>query len=77
MKSNLTRQFCEAISRRMDEVGMQRATLAKKLGTSPAYVSMVLNGNQNMTIRTLERIATALDFNVAIVLAPKPPRKRS
>lgn len=53
-------RITENISRIMKAKNINNAQLAEELGTSKAYVTKVLNGNPNMTIRTLAKIAVAL-----------------
>lgn len=42
-----------AVQRAIDEVGMSRKDVADLLGTTKSYVSQVLNGSTNMTLKTL------------------------
>lgn len=51
----------------MDDQGVSRAGLAQRMGTSRAFISQVLNGNRNMTLRTLFRICRALGYDAQIV----------
>jgi len=51
----------EAIWEMMDQTGIKKKDLAKKLGKSSAYITQLLNGSRNMTLRTLADIAYALD----------------
>jgi transcriptional regulator with XRE-family HTH domain len=44
----------------MEKRGMQRSELARRLGTSPAYVTKILRGEANFTLESLARIALAL-----------------
>ena len=44
----------------MEKRGMQRSELARRLGTSPAYVTKILRGKANFTLESLARIALAL-----------------
>lgn len=64
--------------------GLSRADLAEKLGRSPAYVSQLLNGSRNMTLRTLADVACVLNREVRISSGsmdewnrPLPLRKKS
>ncbi len=50
--------------------GLSRADLAEKLGRSPAYVSQLLNGSRNMTLRTLADVACVLNREVRISSGP-------
>lgn len=52
--------FNEKIIARMEELKINRAELAKRLGVSKAFVTKLLNGNPNMTIKTMISIANAL-----------------
>ena len=58
----------EQIVRLLEESGINRTQLAKKLGVSNAYVTKLLNGNENLTIKQLVRVATSLRCNVDIAI---------
>ncbi|MEX2148968.1 MAG: helix-turn-helix transcriptional regulator [Steroidobacteraceae bacterium] len=58
----------EEIWATLDKVGMSKAQLAEKLGRSKAFVTQVLNGTRNMTLRTLADISFALGVNVCMRL---------
>lgn len=49
---------------------VSRAELARRLGTSPAYVTKILRGNANFTLDSLARIARALGGEFHFHLAP-------
>jgi transcriptional regulator with XRE-family HTH domain len=59
----------EVIAAEMAKKGMTKAALAKELGRSKAYVSQLLGGSRNMTLRTLAEIAHALDVQPEFRLA--------
>ncbi|MBI5284266.1 MAG: helix-turn-helix transcriptional regulator [Chloroflexi bacterium] len=61
----------EDIVRRMIEQKVRRSDLAGRLGTSRAYVTKLLDGQENMTLRTLVRVANALDMKVTTKLVPR------
>ena len=44
----------------MRECGLSRAELASRMGVSPGRISQILGG-ENLTLRTLAALATALD----------------
>jgi transcriptional regulator with XRE-family HTH domain len=56
--------------RRMAELGINFAEVARRLGVSRARVSGLMNGRQNPTIGTLMRIAEVMDCYLRIELAP-------
>jgi transcriptional regulator with XRE-family HTH domain len=45
----------------MRERGLTRADLAARMGVSPGRVSQILGGTENLTLRTLAALSTALD----------------
>ncbi len=42
-----------AVQKAIDDAGLSRADVARLLGTTKSYVSQVLNGSTNMTLKTL------------------------
>ncbi len=58
--SLLTRSIQDAIQ----EAGLSRAEVARVLGMKPTYVSRVLNGYSNMTMRTLGALFWACGLQV-------------
>jgi len=63
--------IAERVCERMEEQNISRADLAKKLGVSRAFVTKLLNGNPNMTVKTLLLLARALDCELDISFPPK------
>lgn len=51
----------EKIIAKMNELKINRVGLANRLGVSKAFVTKLLNGNPNMTLKTIVSIAIALD----------------
>ncbi|HEX2999294.1 MAG TPA: helix-turn-helix transcriptional regulator [Armatimonadota bacterium] len=54
----------EEICRRMDEAGLTQREVARRLGTSQAYIAKVLNNNPNMTVRSLIALADAVGLKL-------------
>jgi transcriptional regulator with XRE-family HTH domain len=52
----------------MGEQGVSRAELARRLGTSQAYVTKVLRGNVNFTLAALVKLARAVGGEVRLSL---------
>lgn len=67
-----TEEICLAMEREK----ISRAELARRLGTSPAYVTKVLRGKANFTLATLARIAYALEGEFKFQLSPRDHRTR-
>jgi transcriptional regulator with XRE-family HTH domain len=61
--------FTEDLCGVMNEQGVTRAELARRLGTSPAYVTKILRGRSNFTLASMVRVATALGCEVRLHLA--------
>lgn len=57
----------ELIWKLLVQRNMKQADLARRLNKTPAFVSQLLNGKANMTIRTLAEVMYALGATVEIV----------
>jgi transcriptional regulator with XRE-family HTH domain len=62
-------EFTEALYIAMEEQGVTRAELARRLGTSQAYVTRVLSGNANFTLKTMSKLALALGKQLDVGLS--------
>jgi transcriptional regulator with XRE-family HTH domain len=68
----LVTRLTNEINWHMHELGLTRADLAARMGVSPGRVSQILGGGENLTLRTLAALSTALDARFDIELsAPK------
>lgn len=54
----------------MQEEGVTKAELAERLGRSKGYITQLLNGTANMTLRTLSDVCVALDRNINLETSP-------
>ncbi len=63
-------EFTEEVFGLMKQKGVTRSELARRLGTSPAYVTKILRGNANFTLATMVRLARALDAELCVQLTP-------
>lgn len=61
----------EKIISKMEELKVNRVELAKRLGVSKAFITKLLNGNPNMTIKTIVSIALALDCQLYQDIYPR------
>ena len=66
----LVTRLTNEISWHMRERGLTRADLAARMGVSPGRVSQILGGGENLTLRTLAALSTALDARFGIELVP-------
>lgn len=66
--------FTIQLARLMENKGVSKAELARKIGKSPAYVTKLLNGYNNYTIGTMVKIARSIGGSVHIRVTPKEAR---
>jgi transcriptional regulator with XRE-family HTH domain len=62
-------EVTEEVARRMEELEVSRAELARRLGTSPAYVTKILRGDANFTLATIVKLTRALKSELRFHLA--------
>ena len=62
----LVTNSAQLIARLMAEQKVNRAELARRLNKSRAWVTQLLSGKANMTVRTLAEVAYALDAEVKL-----------
>ena len=62
-----------SVYRRMKELGISKSELAERMGVSPAQITKIIKGNQNMTLKTIAKLEYALDMNMSYGFDdPKP-----
>ena len=54
----------EQISIRLKELKWSQKDLARAMNTSPAWVTKLLNGNNNFTLKTLSKLSYILDLEL-------------
>ncbi|MEZ8020818.1 helix-turn-helix domain-containing protein [Vibrio splendidus] len=59
----------------MEDKGVSKAELARKLSKSKSYVTQVLSGSRNMTLGSLSDICFALGIKPNVVLPVELPEK--
>jgi transcriptional regulator with XRE-family HTH domain len=57
---DLVRAVVDEVVWFMSEHKVSRADLAQSMGVSPGRVSQILSGDENLTLRTLSSVVTAL-----------------
>jgi transcriptional regulator with XRE-family HTH domain len=60
----------ELLSELIEEGKLSRKELAEKMGRSKGFVTQILAGDRNMTLRTLADFSYALDHRVKVKAAP-------
>lgn len=59
-------EITELISELMEKKKVSKTKLAKLLGVGKSYVTQLLDGTSNMTLRTISDVFTALDAELAV-----------
>ena len=68
--------FTEGVCALMEQQKVNRSELARRLGTSPSYVTKLLRGNVNFTLATMVKVARALGGSLEPRVTPAPhPRE--
>ena len=60
----------ECLARLLEKEGVSKTELAKRLGKSRAFVTQVLAGGRNMTMRTFADILSVLGYQGKITVQP-------
>ena len=61
--------FAIDLEKRRRAAGLNYAALAKKIGSSPAYISKVFRGDTNLTIESMVKLTRATGGQLAIVVS--------
>jgi transcriptional regulator with XRE-family HTH domain len=64
-------EFIEDLDRLMKEKKVSRAELARRIGSSRAYITKLMGGGANFTLQTMVKLAMALDGAVHIHISDK------
>ena len=59
----------EQLAGALEDDGVTRAELARRLGRTPGFVSQLLGGERNLTLRTIADIAAALSLRPSFKLS--------
>ncbi|MBQ6452956.1 MAG: helix-turn-helix transcriptional regulator [Coriobacteriales bacterium] len=70
MFEELVLDITSEISQIMSEQDVSRSELARRIGCKPPHVTRMLQGGDNFTLRTLTRIAHALQMELRCTMAP-------
>jgi transcriptional regulator with XRE-family HTH domain len=66
-QEDLIMEVTEFLCYLMEREGVSRTELAERLGKSKGFVSQILNGGRNLTLRTLADIAEVLGYKISLL----------
>ncbi len=69
-QEDLRIKVADALNDEMKRQAVTKADLARRLGTSPAYITKILGGRQNLSLDSLAKVAFHLGLSWEPVLAP-------
>ena len=70
VKQELALEATEKISELMEASKVTKSELARRTGSSKAYITQVLAGSRNITVHTLAALAFALGYRIELHAAP-------
>ena len=59
--ANVEMDFTDSLEALMQRRGVNKSELARRIGTSPAYITKILRGSTNFTLETMVKLVRALD----------------
>lgn len=69
--SEIVQTFTDDLYKLMRRRNVSKSELARRIGSSPAYVTKVMRGDANFTVESMVRLARAVDGKVNIHLCSK------
>lgn len=68
--------FAYALNRMLRQHGMTRSAMASALNSTPAYITKIMRGDENLTIETMAKLAMAVSGRVHIHISEAENRVR-
>jgi transcriptional regulator with XRE-family HTH domain len=67
--------FLAGLTQRMEEQGVNKSELARRTGTTPAYITKIFSGPTNVSAQTMAKLAFALNAKVKVDFEDLPVQK--
>ena len=61
--------FLAQVNARMQDQGISNVELARRMGTSPAYITRLFRGSANLSVQTMVKLAQAVGATLQLELA--------
>ncbi len=71
-QEELILEATEGLASLMERQGVTKADLARRLGRTRGYITQILAGSRNFTLRTLAEVANALGYRVHLSFDSDP-----
>ena len=69
--------FTSSVAKELRGLGLTQQEFAGRVGKSPAYVSRVLSGTPNVTVKTMAEMAHAVGMRLCVSLSPQEKQEPS
>lgn len=69
-EEGLVLEVTEAICELMQKQNIKRSELARRLGVDKSYITQLLDGSSNMTLKTIADVMFCLDYKAKIKIEP-------
>jgi ribosome-binding protein aMBF1 (putative translation factor) len=69
------REIAHKVIFRRADLGLSQAQLARRIGTTKSGISRIESGRHRTSLRTLERLAEALEMELVIDFTARPKKK--
>jgi transcriptional regulator with XRE-family HTH domain len=76
-QEKLILEVTEALSEAIEQRGLTRSEVAKRLGKTKGFVSQLLAGGRNLTLRTVADIADAIGISLKVAAQDAEISKRT
>ncbi len=64
----LLKAFCKVVQERREQLGISQEELAHRAGLHRTYISDIERGSRNVSLRSLIRLATALELTASSLI---------
>lgn len=74
--ANVEMDFTDSLETLMNRRGVSKSELARRIDTSPAYITKILRGSTNFTLETMVKLVRALDGELHVRACGKEDNAR-
>lgn len=74
--ANVEMDFTDSLESLMQRRGVNKSELARRIETSPAYITKILRGSTNFTLETMVKLVRALDGELHVRACAKEDHAR-